>query len=381
MTDVERPARRRSSLLTLILAALIPVAAILGALYVIWIVRPRQANQALNEQLVLQTVGLATPVVNKLDARFSDANNDLIADPPADASKLIDPDPLVFSFVAVEDPGPYKEVFQAFSDHLAKVTGKRVEYLMATSSDEQLRALRDGNLHVTGLNTGSVPLAVDACGFVPTHKLAGEGTTAGTYEMEIIVPAGSAITSPRQLSGKEIALTEGNSNSGFKAPLVLLQKDFGLLPAKHFGIRYSGDHMASIRGIANKEYEAAAVANDLLRRAIATGDIQENSVRSIYKSPSFPTAAFGHAHNLTPELAKKVREAFDTFQWKGTGLEKEFGPSQQTRFAPADYQKEWALIREIDEKIGSAHVLKEPGTQPATQPTTAPATEPVAASP
>ena len=381
MTDVPSPPRRRTPLLILTLAALIPVAAVLGALYVIWILRPSQANRALNEQLVLQTVGLATPVVNKLDPRFTDANGDSIADPPTDPKQLIDPNPIVFSFVAVEDPTAYRDTFKEFADHLSKTTGRPVEYLMATSSDEQLRALRDGKLHVTGLNTGSVPLAVDACGFVPTHKLAGESGAAETYEMEIIVPAGSTIAGPRELTGHELALTEANSNSGFKAPLVLLQKEFGLLPAKHFGIRYSGDHVASIRGIANKEYDAAAVANDLLRRAVATGEVKQGSFTSIYKSPSFPTAAFGYAHNLTPELAKKVREAFDTFQWKGTGMEKEFGPSQQTRFAPADYAKEWALIREIDERIGSAHRVPEPSTQPSEGTTQPAATQPVAATP
>src|SRR5688572_25873869 len=142
MTETPTPPRRRSSLLLLTLAALIPVAAILGALYVKWILRPSRENRALNEQLVLQTVGLATPVVNKLDPRFADANGDLIADPPTDPKQLIDPNPIVFSFIAVEDPTAYRDVFKEFADHLSKTTGRPVEYLMATSSDEQLRALR-----------------------------------------------------------------------------------------------------------------------------------------------------------------------------------------------------------------------------------------------
>src|SRR5215210_3183131 len=122
--------------------------------------------------------------------------------------------------------------------------------------------MRDGKLHVTGVNMGNVPLAVNAAGFVPVAKLAGDSGAA--YQMEIIVPASSAIKGPEQLVGHELALTEAGSNSGFKAPLVLLQSHYSLAPGRDFGIRYSGGHEASIEGIATKHFEAAAVANDVL---------------------------------------------------------------------------------------------------------------------
>jgi len=235
MDATETNPRRRTSPFLLVFAIVLPVAAIAAVLWMVWVKIPRQQNQAMNQELVLHTVGLATPVSNRLDPRFTDADNDFVADAPTDPAKLIDPDPLVFSYVAVEDPTQYRESFKEFMDHLAKVTGKRVEYLMATSTDEQLVALRDGKLHVTGINTGSVPLAVNVAGFVPVAKLAGEAGAA--YQMEIIVPVDSPIQKPDQLSGKEIALTEAGSNSGFKAPLVLLQSHYSLVPGRDFGIR------------------------------------------------------------------------------------------------------------------------------------------------
>ncbi|HJO85959.1 MAG TPA: phosphate/phosphite/phosphonate ABC transporter substrate-binding protein, partial [Rhodospirillales bacterium] len=39
-----------------------------------------------------------------LDKRFCDANGDLVADTPTDASKLLNPSTLVFSYTPVEDP-------------------------------------------------------------------------------------------------------------------------------------------------------------------------------------------------------------------------------------------------------------------------------------
>jgi phosphonate transport system substrate-binding protein len=39
----------------------------------------------------------------------------------------------------------------------------------------------------------------------------------------------------------------------------------------------------------------------------------EEQIRSIYKSGTFPTAAFGSVYNLEPSLAAKVREAFFSY--------------------------------------------------------------------
>jgi len=367
-TPTESPHRHHTSPLVLFLAIVLPVAAIGAVLWFVLVKMPKQQNQSMNEDLILQTVGLKTPVTNRLDARFTDADGDLVADTPADPAQQIDPNPLVFSYVAVEDPSGYRESFKEFMDHLSKVTGRRVEYLMATSTEEQLIALRDGKLHVTGINTGSVPMAVNVAGFVPVAKLAGEAGAA--YQMEIIVPADSYVKKPEELTGKELALTDAGSNSGFKAPLVLLRSHYSLSPGRDFGIRYTGGHMESIRGIAAKQYAAAAVANDMLSRAAAAGEIQSAQYRSIFKSESFPTAGFGYVCNLKPELAAKVREALSSFAWQGTGVEREFASAQYTKLMAANYKDDWALVRRIDDEIGTVHKL--PTSLPSTHPTTAP---------
>lgn len=374
--DATDTPRRHTPPIVLFLAVVLPVAAIAAVLWMVWIRIPREQNKEMNEQLVLRTVGLATPVSNRLDARYTDADGDLVADTPTDASLLLDPDPIVFSYVAVDDPTDFRDAFKEFMDHLAKVTGKRVEYLMATSTEEQLVALRDGKLHVTGVNTGNVPLAVNCAGFVPVAKLAGDAGTG--YQMEIIVPAGSAIQKPEQLVGRELALTEAGSNSGFKAPLVLLQSHYALAPGRDFGIRYSGSHEASIEGVAAKEYDAAAVANDVLSRAIGAGAIQPDQYRSIFKSESFPTAGFGHTCHLKPELAAKVKEAMSTFVWTGTGVEREFASAKYNKLVPVSYKDDWALVRRIDDEIGSVHKLPTSAPSSTTQPATQDA--PVAAS-
>ncbi len=357
MTDLSHISRRRGGLSGIIMAAILLVA-IAGAMaYYVLIETPLQARIADENNMLYRLSGLQNPVNNRLDSRYTDANGDLVADAPTDPAKLIDPPSLVFSYVAVDDPSEYKSAFADLMAHISKATGKPVTYLDATTTDEQLRALRDGKLQITTLNTGNVPLGVCEAGFVPIAAL-GDAKGASKYEMEILVAADSPIKTVSDIRGHELTLTDPGSNSGYKAPLVLLKSDFGLLPGRDFGIRYSVGHEQSIRGLANGTYECVAVANDVLERQLSEGTIKPEQFRSIYKSESFPTAAIGYAYNLKPELAAEIRGAILDFDWIGTSMEKEFAASNQTRFVPVDYKNDWSLVRRIDDSIGFAYQIK-----------------------
>ncbi len=306
--------------------------------------------------------GMDHPLPKALDKKFTDTNGDLIADTPADAAKQVDPNPLVFSFVA-DHPEDYRAVWKDFTEHLAKVTGKRVEYGMAGTTSEQIREFAAGKIHVTGFNTGSVPLAVDMAGFVPAFSM---GAGAGGYlHMEIIVPADSQIQTVPDLRGHDITFVDVNSNSGCKAALVILKTKFGLLPEQDYTIRYSLGQERSIEGIGNKTYEAAAVASDVLARDVAAGRIRKDAYRTIYSSDNFPAVALGWAYNLKPELQEKVREAFTTFKFAGSSLEARFAASQQDSFRPVDYKDDFALVRFIDDQIGKPYMIPPAETQPA----------------
>ncbi|HYO09284.1 MAG TPA: phosphate/phosphite/phosphonate ABC transporter substrate-binding protein [Tepidisphaeraceae bacterium] len=363
--DAAAPARgrRRTNPLLLLLGAVIVAAAIGWIMYFVQVRRPVQANRDMNSGLVQTVVGLRDARPLKLDPKFVDADGDLVADAPADAKLQVDPPTLVFSFVGTDNPEAYQERFKEFVQHLGARTGKPTEYMLFRSAEEELKALSDGRLHVAGLNTGNVPVAVNQCGFVPICNLASEQGVS-TYQMQLIVPADSPIQSVSDLKGKEIALTEAGSNSGFKAPLVLL-RDHGLLPGKDFSIRYSGGHDASIAAIASKQYQAAAVASDLLRRAEAENPprIQKGQYRVLYTSENFPTAGFGYVCNLKPELAQKVKDAFFSFEWKGTGVEREFAASNQTKFAPVSFKNDFALVRRIDDAIRSVSGMEAGGRE------------------
>lgn len=316
--------------------------------------QPVEESRKEHTALMLTMTGLDRPVANKLDPHFADVDQDLIADAPADPKLLVDPAVLKFSYV-VEEGEDFKEIFSDLLSAISKATGKPVEYQAFESTAEELKALRDGELHIAGLGTGKVPIAVNAAGFVPEAVLADpQGSTH--YQMEIIAAAASPIQSLSDLRGRTLLCTDAGSNSGFKAALLAM-KEKDLLPERDYQIIYSNGHEESIRQIAAKEQQAAAIANDVLKTALASGQIKESDFRSLYKSENFPTAGFGVSYRLKPELREKVKQALLAFSIPGTSLEKKFGPQQKTRFVPVNFKNDWALIRQIDNLTGSVHEL------------------------
>jgi phosphonate transport system substrate-binding protein len=290
-----------------------------------------------------------------LDVRYCDRDGDLVADLPTDATEWVDPETILFTYTPVEDPAVYTKIWDGFIKHMAKVTGKKVKFFSVQSNAAQLEAMRSGRLHVAGVNTGGNPMAVNCAGFVPFAIMGAADGTFG-YEMEIIVPVDSRIRTPADIKGRSLAFTAKTSNSGFKAPSALLLSEFGLRAEKDYKVAFSGKHDNSVLGVANRDYEAAAVANEVMKRMIDRKVVDPSKIRSIYKSQTFPTTGYGYVYNLNPVLAAKIREAFFTFPWKGSALQHEF--RGEDRFLPISYKKDWEVIRKIDAASGVKYACK-----------------------
>jgi phosphonate transport system substrate-binding protein len=302
---------------------------------------------------------LAGLPASALDQRFTDADGDMVADTPKDAKQVIDPPVLIFSYTPVEDPAMYAKVWDGFIKHLEKTTGKRVQFFPVQSNAAQLEAMRAGRLHVAGFNSGAVPLAVNCAGFVPFTLMASKDGQYG-YEMEIITFPGSGVTKVEDIKGKKMAFTAQTSNSGYRAPSALLRKTYGLEAGRDYEPVFSGKHDNSVIGVANKDYPAAAIANEVMQRIIERGVVKKDQIITIYKSKTYPTTGYGMVYNLKPELAAKVKEAFFTFPWDGSELAKEFSsttPPMQ-KFLPITYKEHWGPIRESDEAVGVKYECK-----------------------
>jgi len=292
-----------------------------------------------------------------LDSRYTDADGDMLADIPTDPAQLVDPDTLIFAYTPVEDPAVYATAWSDFLTHMEKETGKKVQFFPVGNNAAQIEAMRAGRLHIAGFNTGSNPLAVACAGFRPFTIMAAKDGSFG-YEMEIITYPDSGIEDVPGIKGRKMAFTSETSNSGFKAPSALLKAEFGMVAGTDFEPVFSGKHDNSILGVANKDYDAAAIANSVKTRMIDRGVVTADQFKILYTSQTFPTTGFGTAYNLTPELQEKIKNAFYNFDWEGTTLQTEFTKSGEESFIPITFKDNWAVIRQIDEANGVSYACQ-----------------------
>jgi phosphonate transport system substrate-binding protein len=285
----------------------------------------------------------------KLDPIYCDDNGDGIADPPKDPAKLLNPDPLVFAYVPVEDPAVYGPVFEDLLRHIGKVTGKKVQYFGPQNYAAQLEAMRSGRLHVTGYSTGSVVWAVNMAGAVPFAQMATDKGPSG-YHMVVIVRGNDArINSVADLKGKRVAHVSQTSSSGHQAPVYFFTR-LGVAPGKDYEIVFSSKHDNSILGVVNGDYDAAAVADTVLERMVNRGVVKRGDYKVVYTSPVFPRAGFSYYYALDPKLAAKIKEAFYSFKIQGTSMGKDF--PHDTHFVPIDYKKDWEAVAGMLEANG-----------------------------
>ena len=155
----------------------------------------------------------ACPNRGQLDTMYCDANKDLVADVPTEASKQKDPSALVWAYTPVEDPAVYANIFKPLTDHLAACTGKRIVYYPVQSNSAEIEAMRSGRLHFAGFSTGPTGFAVNLAGAIP---FAAKGSAEGVrgYNLVAVVKASSPYQKLADLKGKKVAHTSPSSNSG-----------------------------------------------------------------------------------------------------------------------------------------------------------------------
>jgi phosphonate transport system substrate-binding protein len=285
---------------------------------------------------------------------YCDENGDLVADAPTDPDKLLNPDTLVFAYTPVEDPAIYADIWKPFIEHLEKVTGKDVRFFAVQSNAAEIEAMRSNRLHIAGYSTGPTPFAVNLAGAVP-FAIMGSDTGKFGYTLQVYTRKDSGIDTMADLKGKRVAHTSPTSNSGNLAPRALFPK-LGVTPGKDYKVVYSGSHDQSMLGVVAGDYDAAPVASEVVERMAERKLYNPDDVKIIYESKRFPTTSYTYAHNLDPKLVAKIKEAFFTFDMKGTALGKEF--SGVTKFVPITYQENWSVIREIQEANGVTYTTE-----------------------
>ena len=285
-----------------------------------------------------------------LDVLFCDEDGNMTADAPKDPKKLKNPATLLLSYSPQEDSVVYEKLWAPYVDHLKSCVGKPVRFLPVYSSAATVEAMRSGRIQLSLLSAGDTPFAVNIGGAIPiaTHGTDKRGIAA--YHLIVVVKKDSAFKTLGDLKGKRVAHVSPSSNSGNLAPRALFPKE-GLIPDKDYKVLYSGKHDNSVSGVINGDYDAGAVADDVLIRMLQRDALKPDALRVIYKSQPFPAGSLAVAHDLEPLLAKKISDCTFTFRFPA-GLSAAFrGPD---RFVPLNYKVDYASVRNVAAASGES---------------------------
>lgn len=296
-----------------------------------------------------QAAGDACPHRGDLDAIYCDADRDLTADPPTDPAKLKDPPALTLSYSPQEDTAAYEKLWAPYVAHMAQCTGRKVRFFQVFSSAAVVEALRSGRIQFSMLATGDTPFAVNVAGAIPYANIGGPAGLL-RYHVVVLVKADSPYRKLADLKGRKVAHTAPSSNSGNMAPRALFPAE-GLVPDKDYKVIYSGKHDNSVIGVLRGDFDAAAVADDVVERMISRGVIKPTDYRVIYQSKPFPSGSMVHAHDLAPALAGRIRDCTLSYQFSPE-LKAAFKGAD--RYLPMNYRRDFEAVREVAIKSGDA---------------------------
>lgn len=299
------------------------------------------------------TVALAQPCPERglLDPAYCDADGDLVADAPTDPAAWQDPTTIVVALGRLRDPAPRAAAWQPLLEELTRALGREVVLAEFGSDVAQVAAMRAGEVHVAAFETTLVPFAVNLAGAVPFAVMA-DADGDSTYTLRWYARRGGGITSVEDIRGKRVAHVSAGSYSGNHAPTALMG-DLGLVAGSDYQVVFAGSHERSLLALLAGDVDVALVASSVAERMFRNDQADPATLVLLHESGPIPPTGFTLAHDLAPELAEALRQAFLALDLDHGALRDVYG--NVDHFVPVVYRDAWEAVRAIQRYQGVAY--------------------------
>ena len=163
--------------------------------------RSASADVQVVQASTVRSTGLVQVADRHLAPEFTDAQNRLLADPPASPDQLQDPQTIVLGRWESTDAETPSIPWDQFEKHLSTAIGRKVQDLKFDNSPAQIAQIKNVAITLVALHADDDQCLVNIADYQPVAVLADQGTGVSGNHLDIIVPTSSPITSPADLRG------------------------------------------------------------------------------------------------------------------------------------------------------------------------------------
>lgn len=205
---------------------------------------------------------------------------------------------------------------EKFQKDLSEEIGLPVEIMEGADYAVGIEAMKNKKLDVLLVSPMSYFQAKQRVDIDPLVTTTAPGSE--TYRTVFITKKDNdKINSLEDLKGTNFAFVDPASSSGYLYPKYELVTKLKLNQAKleepdYFfkTVAYSGKHDSSVMGVSKGDYDAAAVAGQVLQSMDDAGLVKKDDLKIIDETQEIPNAAYVIRSELPEELKKKIKDFY-----------------------------------------------------------------------
>ncbi|HCM90022.1 MULTISPECIES: phosphate/phosphite/phosphonate ABC transporter substrate-binding protein [Vagococcus] len=244
---------------------------------------------------------------------------------------------------------------EAFQKDMSKYLGIPVEVMEGGDYAVGIEAMKNKKLDVLLVSPMSYFQAKQRVEIDPLVTTSSNGAEA--YKTVFVTRKDNdKINELKDLKGTNFAFVDPASSSGYMFPKYTLVKDLKLEPSKieepnYFfkTVAYSGKHDSSLMGVVKGDYEAAAVAGQVINMMSGAGLVDKDELKIIGETEEIPNPAYVMRSDLPDDLKKKIKEFY--IQYEDEKYFETFYKDKSVRFVEAK-DSDYETVKDMMKTLG-----------------------------
>ena len=224
---------------------------------------------------------------------------------------LAEPGVLKVGIIPAEDARAVVRQSKEVMDQVSSTLGIKTEIFVGSDYNATIEALRANKVDVALMGAFGYVLATTQAPVEAFAVTVTKASNSPDYHSIIIAKQNANdLTSLQSLRGHTFAFVDPSSTSGSLMPKSAMV-DAKIDPEKDLKkVIYSGGHDASIIAVAEGKVDAASVADRIYANACAKKAVDCSKIKVIWTSPAIPNDPLFYRKAISPEMKKKVADAF-----------------------------------------------------------------------